>query len=128
MNNSTVRFAPWVGPHYQRGFGGLRMLLVCESHYGAKQHERPTVTPEIVKALALGQRHPKATGKLRRHPHFTKIMTAVRNVRQAFTYAQKRSSGAVLPITTSCRSSCPTVAFRLHKALGSGVREHSAKS
>lgn len=89
MNNSTVRFAPWVGPHYERGFGGLRMLLVCESHYGAKQHERPTVTPEIVKALALGQRHPKATGKLRRHPHFTKIMTAVRNVRQAFTYAQK---------------------------------------
>ncbi|WP_095168657.1 hypothetical protein [Pseudomonas sp. Irchel 3H3] len=89
MNNSTVRFAPWVGPHYERGCGGLRILLVCESHYGAKQHERPTVTPEIIKALALGQRHPKATGKLRRHPHFTKIMTAVQNVRQAFTGAQK---------------------------------------
>lgn len=90
MNNSTVRFAPWVGPHYERGCGGLRILLVCESHYGAKQHERPTVTPEIIKALALGERHPQATGKLRRHPHFTKIMSAVQNVRQAFTRAQKR--------------------------------------
>lgn len=90
MNKSTVRFAPWVGLHYQRGFNGLRILLVCESHYGGKQHERPTVTPEIVKALALGERHPRATGKLRRHMHFTKIMAAVQNVRQCFSDTQRR--------------------------------------
>jgi len=90
MNKTTVRFAPWVGPHYERGFCGLRILLVCESHYGGKQHERPTVTPEIVKALALGERHPRATGKLRRHMHFTKIMAAVQNVRQVFSNAQRR--------------------------------------
>lgn len=91
MNKSTVRFAPWVGPHYERGLCGLRILLVCESHYGGKQHERPTVTPEIVKALALGERHPRATGKLRRHPHFTKIMAAVQNVMQSFSNAQRRA-------------------------------------
>ena len=90
MNKSTVRFAPWVGLHYERGFCGLRILLVCESHYGGKQHERPTVTPEIVKALALGERHPRATGKLRRHMHFTKIMAAVQNVRQRFSDTQRR--------------------------------------
>lgn len=90
MNKTTVRFAPWVGLHYERGFCGLRILLVCESHYGGKQHERPTVTPEIVKALALGERHPRATGKLRRHMHFTKIMAAVQNVRQRFPDTQRR--------------------------------------
>lgn len=90
MKISAVRFAPWVGPQYVRGLGGLRILLVCESHYGARQHERPTVTAEIVKALALGEQHPLATKKLRRHPHFTKIMAAVTNARQGFTRAEKR--------------------------------------
>ncbi|WP_318377694.1 hypothetical protein [Enterobacter sp.] len=90
MNKSTVRFVPWIGSNYEEGFRGLRILLVCESHYGAKQHERPTVTPEIIKALALGERHPRATGKLRRHKHFTKIMCALQNVRQQFTRTQKR--------------------------------------
>lgn len=90
MNKSTVRFTPWVGAHYERGFCGLRILLVCESHYGGKEHERPTVTSEIVKALALGERHPQATKKLRRHPHFTKIMAAVQNVRQSLSNAQRR--------------------------------------
>lgn len=90
MKKNTVRFAPWVGSLYTEGFCGLRILLVCESHYGDKTHERPTVTPEIVKALALGERHPQATGKLRRHPHFTKIMCAVKNVRKSFSSAQKR--------------------------------------
>ncbi|MBN6776651.1 hypothetical protein JRG42_24665 [Pseudomonas granadensis] len=81
MNKSTVRFAPWVGPHYERGIHGLRILVVCESHYGAKVHERPTVTPEILKALALGQKHPKATARLRRHAHFTKIMASILSAR-----------------------------------------------
>lgn len=90
MNKSNVRFAPWVGLHYERGFCGLRILLVCESHYGGKQHERPTVTPEIVKALALGERHPRATGKLSRHKHFTLIMSAVQNVRKRFSDTQRR--------------------------------------
>ena len=90
MNNSTVRFAPWIGSNYEKGFHGLRILLVCESHYGGKQHERPTVTSEIIKALALGEKHPRATGKLKRHMHFTKIMSAILNVRQGFTGAQRR--------------------------------------
>ncbi|MFJ4348738.1 hypothetical protein [Pseudomonas sp. NPDC089401] len=55
----------------------MRVLLVCESHYGSKEHERPTVTAEIIKALALRQVHPQATGKLRKHAHFAKIRTAV---------------------------------------------------
>ena len=47
-NKSTVRFAPWVGLNYERGFRELRILLVCESHYASKKHERPTVTPENI--------------------------------------------------------------------------------
>jgi hypothetical protein len=90
MKKNTVRFAPWVGSQYAEGFCDLRILLVCESHYGDKEHERPTATPEIVKALALGEKHPRATGKLRRHPHFTKIMCAVKNVRNSFSSAQKK--------------------------------------
>lgn len=88
-NKSTVRFMPWVGLNFERGFRGLRILLVCESHYGNKQHERPTVTPEIIKALALGERHPQATGKLGRKKHFSLIMAAVQNVRQRFSDAQR---------------------------------------
>lgn len=90
MNKTTIRFAPWIGSNYAEGFHGLRMLLVCESHYGAKHHERPTVTPEIVKALALGEKHPKAAGKLRRHPHFAKIMAAVNGAKQDFAYPSRR--------------------------------------
>lgn len=76
-----VRFAPWVGARYTEGVHGLRMLLVCESHYGRKEHERPTVTPEIIKALALGQVHPLATAKPGKHAHFTKIRAAVMKAR-----------------------------------------------
>lgn len=89
MSKNMIRFAPWVGPHYERGLYGLRILLVCESHYGGKQHERPTVTPEIVKALALGDKYPRATKKLRRHPHFTKIMAAVQNVSHGFSKTER---------------------------------------
>jgi hypothetical protein len=91
MRQSAVRFTPWVGNHYVQGFQGLRVLLVCESHYGAKLHERPTVTPEIVKALALGERHLRATARLPRHPHFAKIMAALTNVRNRFSLAQKET-------------------------------------
>ncbi len=87
---STVRFSPWVGLHYEKGYRGLRILMVCESHYADKQHERPTVTPEIVKTFALGEMHPRATGKLRRQKHFTLIMSAVQNVRQRFTGTQRK--------------------------------------
>ncbi|MFK0090520.1 hypothetical protein ACIQUS_24930 [Pseudomonas sp. NPDC090755] len=93
MNKTTVRFAPWVGSHYAEGFRGLRILLVCESHYGDKQHERPTVTPELVKALALGEKHPQATRKLGRHAHFAKIMAALTNVKRSgsISSAQRRA-------------------------------------
>lgn len=89
MTSTTVRFAPWVGHQYEDGLRGLRILIVCESHYGAKKHERPTVTPEILKALALGEMHPLATKRLRRHPHFTKIMRAVTDTRQRTTRSEK---------------------------------------
>lgn len=89
MRKSTVRFAPWVGPHYERGIHGLRILVVCESHYGAKEHERPTVTSEVLKALALDQKHPQATAKLRQHAHFTKIMASILNVRTHFSKADR---------------------------------------
>lgn len=90
INKTTVRFAPWIGPHYERGFRGLHILLVCESHYGDKKHERPTVTPEIIKAFALGEMHPLATSKLRRHKHFTLIMASVQNLRQRFSGKQRK--------------------------------------
>lgn len=77
MVASTVRFAPWVGDAYASGFQGVRTLLVGESHYGAKRYERPTVTSELIKALAFGERHPQSTRKLKRHPHYAKIMCAV---------------------------------------------------
>lgn len=85
MSKSTVRFAPWVGPRYEQGIHGLRILVVCESHYGTKAHERPTVTPEVLKALALGQKHPQATARLRLHPHFSKIMVSILNSRKHFS-------------------------------------------
>jgi hypothetical protein len=40
MSKTSIRFAPWVGPRYENGLYGLRILLVCESHYCDKQHER----------------------------------------------------------------------------------------
>jgi hypothetical protein len=89
MSKSTVRFAPWVGAHYERGINGLRILVVCESHYGAKEHERPTATPEVLKALALGQKHPQATAKLRQHAHFTKIMASILNAKKHFSKADR---------------------------------------
>jgi hypothetical protein len=77
---SVVRFAPWVGGHYASGgLRGLRVLLVSESHYGNSKYERPNVTPEIVKALALGLIHPHSRGKFGRHPHYAKIFAATNN-------------------------------------------------
>jgi hypothetical protein len=71
---SAVRFEPWVGGHYANdGFRGLRVLVVSESHYGSSKYERRDVTPEIVKALALGLTHPHTQGKFGRHPHYAKI-------------------------------------------------------
>lgn len=61
------------------GFRGLRVLVVCESYYGHRRYERPTATPEVIKALALNQKHPLAHKKPGRHSHFAKIMTAVNN-------------------------------------------------
>lgn len=75
---SNVIFIPWIGAKYESdGFRGLRLLIVCESHYGSKQSERPTATPELVKALGQRLKHPDATARLRKHPHFARIVTAV---------------------------------------------------
>lgn len=75
---SNVIFMPWIGSKYEaEGFRGLRVLVVAESHYGSKRSERPTATPELVKALGQRQKHPDATARLRKHPHFARIVTAV---------------------------------------------------
>lgn len=75
---SNVLFTPWIGAKYEaEGFRGLRLLIVCESHYGSKRSERPTATPELVKALGQRLKHPDATARLRKHPHFARIVTAV---------------------------------------------------
>ncbi|USU18844.1 hypothetical protein [Paraburkholderia fungorum] len=77
---SVVRFAPWVGAQYATGgFRGLRVLVVSESHYGDSRYERPDVTPELIKALALGLVHKQAQGKFDRHPHYAKIFAALNN-------------------------------------------------
>ncbi|KAI3594366.1 hypothetical protein D9X30_0598 [Cupriavidus sp. U2] len=77
---SSVRFAPWVGAQYATvGFRGLRVLVVSESHYGDSRYERPDVTPEIIKALALGLRHKHTQGRFGRHPHYAKIFAATNN-------------------------------------------------
>lgn len=76
-----VRFLPWVGEKYQNGCLGLRTLIVCESHYGSRENERPLVTSEIIKALALGEKNPLANRRLKRHPHFSKIMNSIINKR-----------------------------------------------
>lgn len=80
MTSKVVRFAPWVGSDYERGLKGLRLLIVGESHYGSKPYERPTVTPEVIKASALRQKHPLATVKPRKHSHFAKIMASTLSV------------------------------------------------
>ncbi|BFG77823.1 hypothetical protein PTKU46_58560 [Paraburkholderia terrae] len=74
---SNVIFMPWIGSKYEaEGFRGLRVLVVAESHYGSKRSERPTATPELVKALGQRLKHPDATARLRKHPHFARIVTA----------------------------------------------------
>lgn len=81
---SAVRFMPWVGSRYAtEGFEGLRVLIVCDSHYGMKRYERPTVTQEIVLALGQRKRHPDAVKALARHPHFAKIATSMHNATRA---------------------------------------------
>jgi hypothetical protein len=76
-----IRFLPWVGENYPNGCLGLRTLIVCESHYGARENERPLVTSEIIKALALGEKNPLANNRIKKHPHFAKIMNSILNKR-----------------------------------------------
>ncbi|KWU26338.1 hypothetical protein [Burkholderia cenocepacia] len=75
---SAVRFAPWIGARYlDEGFRGLRVLLLAESHYGRKHSERPRITSEIVKALAMGGKHPRASRRIGWHAHYAKMLTAM---------------------------------------------------
>ncbi|MFM0627763.1 response regulator transcription factor [Paraburkholderia xenovorans] len=79
--NQVSRVAS-VGDEVVDLFRGLRVLVVSESHYGNSKYERPDVTPEIVKALALGLTHPHTQGKFGRHPHYAKIFAAT-NIRSS---------------------------------------------
>ncbi|MFT4437883.1 hypothetical protein ACMX25_31530 [Caballeronia sp. 15715] len=92
-NVSSVNFIPWIGSEYDvTGFDGLRVLIVAESHYGSKRSERPTATPELVKALGQRQQHPSATARLRKHPHFARIVTTVNNASQASKFSTMQRS------------------------------------
>jgi hypothetical protein len=85
---SNVIFMPWIGFKYElEGFRGMRVLIVAESHYGSKRSERPTATPELVKALGQRLKHPEATARLRKHPHFARIVTAVSGAVSAAAFA-----------------------------------------
>lgn len=91
---SAVRFAPWVGAQYATdGFRGLRVLVVSESHYGDCRYERPDVTPEIIKALALGLRHKHTQGRFGRHPHYAKVFAAVSNRSTAGVFNREQRTG-----------------------------------
>ncbi|MFM0502914.1 cytidine/deoxycytidylate deaminase family protein [Paraburkholderia caffeinilytica] len=84
---SNVIFIPWIGSKYEaEGFRGLRVLVVAESHYGNRRSERPTATPELVKALGQRLKHPDATARLRKHPHFARIVTAVSGAASASVF------------------------------------------
>lgn len=77
---SAVRFAPWVGEHYAAGgFRSLRVLMVSESVHGDSRYERPDVTAELIKALALGLRNEHTRGKVALHPHYAKIFASMNN-------------------------------------------------
>ncbi|MFM0716354.1 hypothetical protein PQQ73_08450 [Paraburkholderia strydomiana] len=84
---SNVIFIPWIGSKYEaEGFRGLRVLVVAESHYGSKRSERPTATPELVKALGQRLKHPDSTARLRKHPHFARIVIAVSGAASASVF------------------------------------------
>jgi hypothetical protein len=91
---SAVRFAPWVGTQYATdGFRGLRVLLVSESFYGDSRYERPDVTAEVIKALALGLRNTHTQGKVARHPHYAKIFAAMNNRPTAGVFNRAKRAG-----------------------------------
>jgi hypothetical protein len=88
---TAVTFAPWIGDKYATdGFNNLRVLIVAESHYGAKRNERPSVTPELVKALGQRKKHPEAIANLGKHPHFARIVTTLNNAGRASTFSPKQ--------------------------------------
>ncbi|SAK48466.1 hypothetical protein AWB80_01225 [Caballeronia pedi] len=90
---SEVLFAPWVGEKYEgEGFSGLRVLVVSESHYGPEKHERPTVTPETIKALAQAKRHPEVAARTKLHAHYGKILASMhgKESTRSFTMLSRR--------------------------------------
>ncbi|MBM9536191.1 hypothetical protein [Desulfobulbus alkaliphilus] len=53
-----VIFQPWIGNLYRANNRfGVRVLVLGESHYGDEAETRPTVTTEVVRRLAQGERH-----------------------------------------------------------------------
>lgn len=47
--NAQPFFLPWIGPHYESGVAGVRLLLLGKSHYGPPSAEYPEFTWDIVK-------------------------------------------------------------------------------
>jgi len=67
--------------------------VVSESHYGDCRYERPDVTRELIKALALGLRHKYTQGRFGRHPHYAKIFAATNNRSAAGVFDREQRTG-----------------------------------
>ena len=51
-------FDPWIGPRYEsEGLGGLKLLVLGESHYGAAGTESREFTQGVVRRLGQESRH-----------------------------------------------------------------------
>ena len=70
-----VGFNPWIGKHYgSENRFGVRVLVLGESHYGAKGMEKPTETEGVVRWFTQRAR----TGEGKRHRFFTVIANILR--------------------------------------------------
>ena len=77
-NYQGVTFHPWVGARYGRDnrFGGVRLLVLGESHYGSGEEDHDT-TQDVVRRW--GQELPEVRGNEHRHlGFFTKTSKLLR--------------------------------------------------
>ena len=79
--------------HNARVRESLNHESASESHYGDCRYERPDVTLEIIKALALGLRHKDTQGRFGRHPHYAKIFAATNNRSTAGVFNREQRTG-----------------------------------
>ncbi|MNS49445.1 hypothetical protein D3C72_820530 [compost metagenome] len=74
-------FKPWVGPGYEDGIGGLRILVLGESHY---------IQPEWDAGDRMTIQAVEENGLRKRHPFFTKVAKLVLDRRDHITDDERR--------------------------------------